>query len=176
MNLTYVPTIKDYRAGLRLHYRQKLTRRIVHFLGLWMLPLFILLMSTPTIYDKLTQPEEHLGGFGWLTIAVASSFMVPLLQYYGVKKQFNRAFPLQQTVGGISIEVNNDRIVFTIPGISVGTYYWTGITESAQDERITLLYTGKNRFMMFPTQALSADQRTELNDLVTRHVTARKPC
>lgn len=176
MNLTYVPTIKDYRAGLRLHYRQKLTRRIAHFAGLWMLPVFVLLMYAPTVYDKLTKSKEYLGGFGWLIVALACSLVVPLLQYYGVNKQFKRLFPHQQTGRGVSIDINDDRVVFTIPSISEGTYYWTGIIDFAQDERITLLYVGKNRFIFFPTQALFADQRNELNDLVTRHVTARKPC
>ena len=45
----------------------------------------------------------------------------------------------------------------------------------AQDEKMTLLYVFKDRFLMFPTAALSPDQRSELGDLVARHVVRSKP-
>jgi len=132
-------------------------------------------MSTPTIYNILMQPDEYSDGFGWIVLALAFSLTLPLLQYYRANRQFKLLFPDQQTSGGVSIDIDDDRVVFAVPGISVGTYYWDGIVDFAQDERVTLLYTGKNRFVLFPTQALSAAQRTELDGLVARHIQGRKP-
>ena len=174
MNLTYIPTIKDYRAGLRLHYRRKLTRYITHLLGLWMLPLFVLLFSAPTIYKMLAQPDEYSGRFGWLIIALALSLLVPLLQYYGVNKQFKSLFQDSQTSKEVSVDINNDRVLSAIPGMSEGTYYWNAILDFAQDEKITLLYVAKNRFLFIPTQAFSPGQRTELNNLVASNIRKQK--
>jgi hypothetical protein len=42
-----------------------------------------------------------------------------------------------------------------------------------QNDRITLIYINDRRFFLFPTTALSPAQRTELNDLVARHVVKR---
>jgi hypothetical protein len=174
MNLTYSPTIKDFRAGLRLHYRQKLTRRIKHFLDFWILPLLVLILSAPTVYKMLTQPDEYSGAFGWLIIALAFSLIVPLRQYYGVNRQFKCLFPDLQTNREVSIEFNDNRVISAIPGIGEGTYYWNAILNYAQDEKITLLYLAKNRFLFIPTQAFTPAQRIELNDLVARHVVKKK--
>ena len=170
MNLTYVPTIKDYRAGLRLHFRLRLTRRIAHLLGLWMLPSFFLLFSAPMIYKMLTQPEEYSGVLGWLVIGFAFSLIVPLRQYYCVNKQFKALFQNSLASREVSVEISNDRILSAIPGMSEGTFYWKAILDFAQDENVTLLYVAENRFLFIPTQAMSPAQRTELDDLVARNL------
>jgi len=36
-----------------------------------------------------------------------------------------------------------------------------------------MIYLAERRFLFFPTPAMSPAQRTELNDLIARHVTKR---
>ena len=50
---------------------------------------------------------------------------------------------------------------------------WSGVYDFAQDEKITMFYTNKDCFLLFPTALMSVEQRTELNDLVARHVVKR---
>ena len=46
--------------------------------------------------------------------------------------------------------------------------------EFAQDKNVTLLYFAKNRFLFFPTGAMSPEA-AELNDLVARRLPKGKP-
>ncbi len=54
-------------------------------------------------------------------------------------------------------------------------YFWEGIVDFAQDEKSTLFYTSNDAFLFLPTQAMTKAQRAELNDLIARHVTRKKP-
>jgi hypothetical protein len=47
---------------------------------------------------------------------------------------------------------------------------WTAIVRFAQNEKVTLFYVAKARFLFVPTQLFSEEQRAELNDLVARHL------
>jgi len=104
------------------------------------------------------------GGLLWLTI------YLPAWQAYAMRKCFKQIFPPGRTDGSSSIDIDADRIVSTVPGVSEGKFFWTGIVAVAQDEKVTLLYIRKHAFLFFPTQAMSPAQRNELNDLVARHL------
>jgi hypothetical protein len=75
----------------------------------------------------------------------------------------------------ISIDIDNERVVSSIPEVSEGKFFWNAIVDFAQDEKVTLLYIRKRAFIFFPTSVLSPDQHTELNDLIARHVVKGKP-
>jgi hypothetical protein len=91
-----------------------------------------------------------------------------------VRKTYKRLFPPTRTDQNSNIDIDDERIFSRTPGVSEDKYFWTAIIAFAQDDKMTLLYLDKNRFLLFPTRALSIDQRTELNDLVARHITKRK--
>jgi hypothetical protein len=71
--------------------------------------------------------------------------------------------------------MDDDRILSGLPGVSEEKYFWNAIVGFAQDRKMTLLYLDKDKFLLFPTYALSPEQRAELNDLVARYVVKRKP-
>jgi hypothetical protein len=66
--------------------------------------------------------------------------------------------------------MDKERILSGLPEVSEERYFWNAIVGFAQDEKMTLLYLDKDKFLLLPTYALSPEQRTELNELVARHV------
>ncbi|MGH9598735.1 MAG: YcxB family protein [Terracidiphilus sp.] len=73
----------------------------------------------------------------------------------------------------IGLDIDDECIKSSVPGFSEGKFYWSAITSFTQNDRVTMLYIDKRKFLFFPTSAMSSIQRTELNDLIARHVTKR---
>ena len=61
-----------------------------------------------------------------------------------------------------------------MPDYAEAKFFWTAIVAFAQDEKITMLYTSKNNFLIFPSNVLTHDQRLELNDLVARNMVRKQ--
>jgi hypothetical protein len=74
----------------------------------------------------------------------------------------------------MSLDIGDVCIISTISGVSEGKFFWRGIFDFAQDEKATMFYIDKRRFFFFPTLALSPAKRSELNDLVARHVVRKQ--
>jgi hypothetical protein len=172
MKFSYVPTFAEYRAALRLHYRQKLSRRILHQVDLWLLPSIMFLFLISSVYRLVTDPENYSGGIGWELVGLAFASVVPLSRFYGVRKQFRMMFPNGNEE--VWVDLDDERVISTIPGTGEGKYFWTGILGSAQDEKIILLYIRKNMFLFFPTIALSPTVRAEVSDLISSKLVNKK--
>jgi hypothetical protein len=100
---------------------------------------------------------------------------LPAWRAYTIRKCFKQIFSPARTDRNSLIDIDADRIISTVPGVSEGRFFWNAILAFAQDEKITLLYIRKNAFLFFPTPAMSPTQQTELSDLVVRHGVKRKP-
>jgi hypothetical protein len=174
VKLTFVPTLADFRASLRLHCRQKMSRYIYSLLSLWLLPFLILLFLLSSIYTMATDRENYTGGAGWIVLAFLFALAIPLRRTYAVRRQYKLMFPPSQTSWEVLIDIDEDRVISSLPGSSEGKFFWNSILDFAQNEKVTLLYVRKNVFLFFPTQAMSPAQRTELNDLVARNMVRRK--
>jgi len=171
MKLTYTLTLDDYRASLRLHKRQNLGRRIHFFIYDVLFPSFavVAIMGTigayafgqPDLVDDLLVPDVAL---------VTISVFVQLLRSYRIRKLYKQLFPPGRIDRNWSIEMDDERILSTVPGVGEGKYFWTGIQAFAQNEKITMLYITESQYLAVPTCALSEEQRTELNDLVARNM------
>ena len=98
---------------------------------------------------------------------------LPAWRAYSIRKCFKRICPPVATDRNISVDINDDQVISTVPGVSEGKFFWNAILASAQDEKITLLYIRKTAFLFIPTYAMSPAQRAELNDLISRHVGKR---
>jgi hypothetical protein len=176
MKLTYTLTLADFEAAQQLHIRQKLGRRIKFIIFYRAIPILTAALWIASIVFVLIgerKPLEALIPFdaGLPIMAIG----LPICRYYNMRKCFKQLFPPTRTDRSSSIDIDEDRIFSAVPGVSEGKYFWTGVLAFAQDEKVTMLYIAETRFLFFPTSALSPEQRTELNDLVARHVTKRKP-
>ena len=95
----------------------------------------------------------------------------PLFNAQMFKKKFDRRYPDGPPKS--FIEVGEEGVSSAVEGTDSERFTWSAIVRFAQDEKMTLFYIAKNRFVLFPTSALSSEQRAELNDLVARHVVKR---
>ena len=170
MNLTYKLTLLDFKAAWRLHRRQKFSRRISPYL--W--PLMTIACLVGAVVFSVTKNMQLLSvciavGAGTLTI----SLVRPILRAWTIRASFKRLFHPKHPDRTSIIDVNDERILRELSGMSELKIPWSGVYSVAGDEKITLIYTNKDCFLMIPTQAMSADQRTELNDLVARNLVKR---
>jgi len=171
MKLTYTLTLDDYKAAQGLHRRQTFGRRAIWFLWLRMMPGIGLLMLAWALFTGSGQKAAFSQNPPVMLLVPIIFLLVPLINHNLVRKQFNQLFP--STARDLSIDIDEERIVCTNPGVSDSRLLWNAVVEFTQDERITMLYISKLRFLFFPTQIMSPSQRSELNDLVARHVGKR---
>jgi hypothetical protein len=172
MKLEYMLTLKDYKAANDLHRRQRLGRRIFPWLG----PFLLLIGSVGFIVFSVSDHSELAADAVALSAGAAViTIGIPLSRAMNLRKCFKQLFPPNRTDPMSHLEITVDCILSSVPGISEGKIFWTGLFAFAQDERVTMIYLAPKRFLFFPTSALSPDERSELNRLVDSHKVNRKP-
>jgi hypothetical protein len=176
MTLEYTITLADFKAAHRLDRHQSPGSRIKIVSLNVVIPLLAVLGLVIWPFLNITE-RTPMSEAGTLTIIeillVYLSIAVPISRYRQTRKGFERLPPAAKTGRGCSIEFGDEGIVSSIPGLAVAKFFWSAIVSFAQDEKVTLLYTGIDRFIFFPTRALSVDQRAELSDLIAHHVVKR---
>ena len=103
------------------------------------------------------------------------SIGMPISRFFSTRRSFNRLFPPDQKNRTSTIDIDDERIVRELLGTSEFKTFWTAIYDFAENAHVSLLYTNKDCFFIIPARSMSPAQRTELNDLVARHVVKRKP-
>ena len=170
MRLEYTLTLKDYKAAFRLHRRQKLSRRLVSWLG----PVLLLIAVVGFV---LCSVENNTALAGQAAALFAGSLVftigLPLSRSWNVRKSFSRLFPSGQADRRSKISIDDQGVCRELSGVAELRVLWSGVYGFAQDEKITMLYTSKDCFLLFPTELMSTDQRAELNELVARHTVKR---
>jgi hypothetical protein len=170
MKLAYKLTLADVKAAFRLHRRQTLVRRCG-----WLFWI-VLTVACFTVAHFASVPSELFAqsssiGMGALVIAVG----LPISRFYNVRKCYRQHFPKARTGELTTTEIDDEQIVGVIPGVSETKRPWKAIVAFAQDNEVTLFYVRKSAFVFLPTSAMSPAQRSELDDLVARHLPKGKP-
>lgn len=178
MQLTYTLTLTDLRAAQRLHIRQRIHRRLSFLFWYRLIPILAPFGALGAAYlwslDSHRAPHGAAYMFGAVCGLVAAAIFFPSMREYYMRRGFKSLFPPARTDRNSSIDIDEDCIISKIPGISEGKFFWNAIVDFAQDEKVTLLYIRKRAFLFFPTCALSPEQRTELNDLVSRNMVRKQ--
>jgi hypothetical protein len=174
MKLEYNITLADWKAAIRLHSRQKLGRRIHFFIFDYVIPALAVLSLAYIIFANLSGREDTVDA---LLVPVSAlvllAILLPIVRNYQIKKSFKGIFPPSETGPGYSLDIDDERILSTRPGLGEAKYYWKGICGLARNEKIILLYISEILFLGIPPKRLSPDQRAELNDLLARHLAKR---
>jgi len=165
MTLSYEITLADFKAAFRLHRRQRVTERMIIVLCLL---LTIACVAIPLLLGPNSWLSQCCVSVGWIFLSL--SIILPTNLIYQAHRSYKQSFPLSRTERATSTVIDDEQILTTIPGVSVTKYLWNGVLGFAQNENITLLYMAKHRFLLIPTRAFSPEQRTELNELVKRHL------
>ncbi len=174
MKLSYTLTLADYKAALRLHWHQTLGRRLrvavlriaipaLAAAGLMILLVFKVRGSTELSADMIA---IEMG-------LILLSITLPVARYFDTRICFRRIFPNTTSAPTISAEIDSECIRTQNPGVSEGKFYWKAIVKFVQDDKVTMLYIDKRRFLFFPTDTLSQSQRAELMALADLNVAKR---
>jgi hypothetical protein len=175
LKLTYTLTLGDYKAGIRLHKRQKIGRRIHFFIYDVAFPSIAILALLGTIAAYAYGQSDLVNGLIVPDTALVSiALLVPLLRAYRIRKSYKQLFPPGRIDRNWSIDIDDEQIVYSIPGVCEGKIFWSGVFAFVQDDRITSLYISENQYISIPTTALTPEQQTELNDIVARNMVREK--
>ena len=172
MHLPYTLTLADYNAALKLHSRQNLRRRVGSLFFSRVLPGIGSILLITEAFLAFAEKDYFSRNPPGLLVVPLVFLLLPAIQFNLVRKQFNQLFPLSDR--GLSIDVSDEGVVCVNPGSSESRFLWSTIAEFAQDEKVTMLYVAKLKFLFFPTSAMSPAQRAELSDLVTRNMAAKQ--
>ncbi len=170
MKFEFTVTLEDYKAALKLHRRPKLSRRIFPWIGPLLFLISLALFAAGSLTSNQGLLVQAIVLAAW-SLLVTISF--PLLRLVMTRRGYMQMFPPTRLGRTSIIEIDDQRIVEENPGTEEVRLPWTGVMGFTQDDRVTLIYITARRFFLFPTSALSPTQRTELNDLVARHVVKR---
>lgn len=177
MKLEYNVTLNDIKSAHRLHRRQTLGRRLWFAFVNIAVPILAVIGLAAFVFHYVTFTTYYAAGlFGVECALLWLAIVNPIARHYQMRKRFRQLFPPNRTDGTSTLEIDDDHLLSRIPDVSEGKFFWNAIVNFAQDDKITLMYVGKNRYLFFPTAAMSPNQRVELNNLVSRHVTKRLPC
>jgi hypothetical protein len=166
MKLTYTLTLGDYKAAQVLHRRQKFTRQ----LAVWILPALTLFGLAAMVAFSLTNhPELFADSMALVGGALFITIFMPVARWYAIRRCFMQLFPPTRTDRSSAIDIDDERILSAVPGVSEGKIFWQGLLQFAQDNKVTMLYLSEIRFILFPTSVLTPEQRAELKGMMTRH-------
>jgi hypothetical protein len=173
MRLDYTLTLDDYRAAFRLHRRQKLFRRLYPWLG----PILLAVAAAGFVTFSILGNLQLVGdSFALAAGALVMTIGVPVVRYFNVRASFRRLFPPGHSDRTSAITIDEKCVTRELSGVAELKMLWNGIYAFAQNDRITLLYTNKTCFLLFPTKIMNEEQRSELAALVARHVKRRYAC
>ncbi|MBS1802481.1 MAG: YcxB family protein [Acidobacteria bacterium] len=170
MKLEYKLTLKDYKAAFRLHRRRKISRRLIAWLGPVLLVIGVIgfvLCSIANNTPLAAQAAALIAGSLVFTIGL------PISRSWNIRRSFTRLFPSGENDRISRIAIDDQGICRELSGVAELKLSWNGIYDFAQNEKITLLYTNKDCFLLWPTGLMSTGQRAELDELVGRHVVKR---
>ena len=174
IHANYTLSLADFKAALRLHGRQRMWRRVSYTFFYVIVPILAIVGTALFVFGHflgkidLDSPYRIiLGVLLWLSI------FLPMMQFINIRRSFKAIFPSASKDRAAAINIDDERVISSVVGLSEGAFYWPAIVEFAQDEKITLLYIAKNRFLLIPTSAFSPSQRSELDELVAQHLIKR---
>jgi hypothetical protein len=170
MNFSVSITLEDYQEAMKLHRSQKLTRRLCHYL-----PYFILLFAAAAIFVFLAffdtrQSPPSISESVCAVLFFAMALWLPIGRRQIIRKRFGEVYPPGQTDKTVSVDIDDDRVVYSHPGFIEAKYSWSTILDTVQNNKLTLLYVSKNCFLLIPVTLLLAAERSEFNALIARHL------
>lgn len=172
LRIQFTLALADYQAAQSLHWRRTPARRFVHFFIYEGLP--TLAAGAGCVVAK------RLGLYGpeipyWVEAVLGMVVAIVYLRVTATgrearryRKHFERKFSPDNR--NAWIEINDFGISSAIVGTDAESFQWCKIVGFAQNEKMTLFYLTKKRFLLFPTPVQNSAQRAELADLIARHI------
>ncbi len=174
MIVNYAVTLADYKAALRLHRNLKLSRRLTFYVWFIAVPIIAALGAiTFTVLNlsKLTRFAPLL--FGIECGLVWISIYLPIWNFYSARKCVKQVFQEAGKERIIQLEVTDEFIYSTIPGVSEGKYFWNEKIGLAQNNKIVLIYVATKKFIPVPMSSLSPNHIADIQTMFERNPVRR---
>jgi len=170
MRFTYSFTVWDYGEALSLHRNQKLSRRVNFALLYRIIPaLAVVGLVLLGVYEPKVKTLGAWVGFSFVIAWLWIGIMLAFAPREHIRRGFKRSAPAGQATGS----ANGECVLGQVPGISESKWFWNGFVDVAQNDKLLLLYTKKDCFLILPTSVMTAEERMELIALIKRNL-ARK--
>lgn len=176
MQLSFEITLAEFKSALKLYSCETLGRRIHWFIFDYVIPGIAVVAVALALVDYIASHSNVNGAFvafaAYMAFVAVVSFIV---RRFRVRALFRALVPPGAKSRVRSMTFSEEHILSALEGIGEARYLWTAIVKCVQNGTVMLLFISREQFLLIPQRILSPAQRTELNDLVARHVPARKP-
>jgi hypothetical protein len=123
------------------------------------------------VFAASNPPKSELSKLAAAVFAFSLVFSIglPILNAIAAYSGYSASLKRKRDSPENITEITAEKIIDITPGFCELAYTWPSIIGFAQNTKITLFRTGGSHFIFLPTHALTPDQNTELNELVSRH-------
>ena len=164
MQLTYTFTLKDYKAALQPHRRERIGRRIYFCLFSVAVPILVI---HPLIAMLILIYSKHGSALNYVLVP---DFLL-LLIIYKFRERYILFCPSMNQ--DLNLYLDDEGIRSFNLGVGEGMTYLTAVCSVAQDEKAMLLYATDKAVIFIPKRELSPDQLFEPIDIVTHNMVRR---
>jgi hypothetical protein len=176
MKISSTLNLADFKVAHRISVNRKLgTRNHYPFVSViysivLIVTAIVLFITMFSYWLKNLISDSHLiESIIFEMFLVAFSVHRPIIRYYVARTWFRRFYPAAQIDHTVSIDIDDERILFEVPGIGESKILWRAIIAFEHEENVALLYMNESKFLMFSTSELSPAQFAELKDLFVRN-------
>jgi hypothetical protein len=163
-------SVWDYEEAFRLHRRQNTGRR-VRFLFLYQL-VPVMSVAGLVLLGAYGPTAKTLPG--WLVLSFASALLwAGIATGLASRNLARRRFRQNGGRDHCSVDLDDERVLIQVHGVSEMKRFWNGFVAVARNDKIILLYTSKDCFVIFPLSAMSAEQTMELTTIIQRNLTRK---
>ena len=171
MQVSYELTLAEFESALKLHARQRLSRRIYAVTYRFGIPGATAPFLGFTLYAFATGGWDAIEELIFPDVFLFAIFVLALFFTRSrIRSVFRSLYPPGAKSRVTSMELNDACILTSVEGVGEGKYFWSGVSAFVEHKQIALLYIGDERFFTVPLRVLTDVQRNELHDLVARHV------
>jgi hypothetical protein len=169
--IEYEISYKLYKTAQWLYLKKRPASMVFYIVLYWLIPLAGLVCLFLTLADFL----EGRRFLAWTLLKTELPFIVyglivVIWRQISLRRGYSGLYP-RNTQKRATFSYDEQQCISAIPGRSQGKVYWSAMSSVAQDKQITLLFMGRKRFLMVPTQSLSAQEWSAIRG----YIAANKP-
>jgi hypothetical protein len=176
MKIEYVPTRDDLKDAYLAHRSRHPVYRILDIVFFKLAPsvaVVSLIVFFVAVRDGIM--NSWIPWLAQLPAVMIALTGAALIERLSAPRRFRMSmFPASVTDRTIAVEVSDDKLVSSIPGVTRFEYSWGSISLFLCSARVNLLYISPGRFVLIPNRALTKEEKASLNETITRKGIKRK--
>ena len=171
----YVLRKEDFLDAQRLYRKHNRRAALSYYLWIWIVPVLglclVLAYSAAVITrraDLMQQLMPAAAAGAWFAI------FVPIMRWWQIRKLWKASLDPVADGKPVTLQFDNEQLISAIPGKSEGRFFWTALVDYAEDDRLTMLFIRKKRFLYIPKHALPESAWAQIRELATNRPSSRE--